>query len=575
MRHLLTLAFLAFLSLVVSAAVAPGDKAAPERISLWNKRAPIGDGKFQDADAFITIHRPDKPNGTAIVICPGGGYGGLVTGPEGHGIATWLNRHGITGVVLEYRLPAGRSHVPLSDAQRALRTVRANAKAWDLDPTHIGIMGFSAGGHLAATAGTHFDAGELDATDPVQRVSCRPDFLILVYPVITMGAKGHAGSRTNLLGKEPDAKLVDLFSNEKQVTDKTPPTFLAHAKDDKPVPPENSQMFYDALKAHKVPAQYLELASGGHGLNGYKGAMWDAWQEGSLKWLKEMKLVPELCATCASAADAENEIGKVLKDKGAKVTESKGVVTGLTISDGSKLTDEDFRQIGSLVHLKTLDLNNGLTDARLTQLTSLVELEYLQTNLAQVSDDGLKPLTRLKSLRNVKFFHPGKAFSGTGLAHLAELPNLERLTVAGSFAFNDEGMAAVAKLTRLQELRTWHTGVTQAGVKQLTTLKNLKSLYLGQRLAYQPPACPTDETLAFLAELKSLESLQLDEARLTFAALQQLKRLPALKKLILGGIDIPKADVERLKQELPGVKIEWTEPNETYQKRIRALFGNP
>ncbi len=292
MRRVLTMTFLTFSALIV-ATEAQGDKPKPERIGLWNKHAPIGDGKFQDTEVFITLHRPEKPNGTAIVICPGGGYGGLVTGPEGHGIAAWLNRHGITGVVLEYRLPAGRAHVPLFDAQRAIRTVRANATAWSLDPTRIGIMGFSAGGHLASTAGTHFDAGEPDSADPVQRVSCRPDFLILVYPVITMGAKGHAGSRNNLLGKNPEARLVDLFSNEKQVTDKTPPAFLAHARDDKPVPPENSQMFHDALKAHKIPAHYLELPSGGHGLNGYKGPMWDAWQERSLKWLAEMKLVME------------------------------------------------------------------------------------------------------------------------------------------------------------------------------------------------------------------------------------------------------------------------------------------
>lgn len=284
---------LAVLLLEPTVVSAQNDTRKPERIGLWNKRAPIDDSKVQDVEVFITLHRPEKPNGTAIVICPGGGYGGLVTGAEGHGIAAWLNRHGITGVVLEYRLPAGRSHVPLYDAQRAIRTVRANAKAWNLDPARIGIMGFSAGGHLASTAGTHFDAGKEDATDPVQRISCRPDFLILVYPVITMGGKGHSGSRANLLGKNPDAKLVDLFSNEKQVTEKTPPTFLAHAKDDKPVPPENSQMFYDALKANKVPAHYLELPSGGHGLNGYKGPMWDAWQEKSLKWLAELKLVME------------------------------------------------------------------------------------------------------------------------------------------------------------------------------------------------------------------------------------------------------------------------------------------
>ncbi|MFO0965233.1 MAG: alpha/beta hydrolase [Gemmataceae bacterium] len=264
----------------------------PERVGLWNKRAPVGDGTFQETEVWITVHRPEKPNGAAIVICPGGGYGGLVTGAEGHGIASWLNRHGITGVVLEYRLPAGRWRVPLLDAQRAIRTVRARAKEWDLDPARIGIMGFSAGGHLASTAGTHFDTGNTDAKDPVERISCRPDFMILVYPVITMGEKGHAGSRTNLLGKAPDAKLIEQFSNEKQVTAQTPPTFLAHAKDDRPVPPENSRMFFDALRAHKVPAEFLELASGGHGLNGYKGPMWDAWQARSLAWLAEMKLVP-------------------------------------------------------------------------------------------------------------------------------------------------------------------------------------------------------------------------------------------------------------------------------------------
>ena len=190
-------------------------------------------------------------------------------------------------------MPAGRSQVPLLDAQRAIRTVRANAKEWHLDPARIGIMGFSAGGHLASTAGTrYFDAGDAASTDPIQRVSCRPDFAVLVYPVISMGEKGHSGSRNNLLGKNADPKLVESFSNEKQVTANTPPTYLAHPKDDRVVPVENSRMFHDALVANKVPARYLELPSGGHGLNGYKGPMWDAWQEGSLAWLAEMKLVP-------------------------------------------------------------------------------------------------------------------------------------------------------------------------------------------------------------------------------------------------------------------------------------------
>ena len=276
-----------------------------------------------------------------------------------------------------------------------------------------------------------------------------------------------------------------------------------------------------------------------------------------------------LFAGSVSADDAE--IGKLLKGKGADVTESKGIITAVTIKDGSKLTDDEFRQLARLAHLKNLSVSNGLDDARLSQLAGLGELERLSTNGAQITDDGIKPLAGLKNLRTVAFFHPGKAFSGAGLAHLV---NLERLTVAGSLSFNDDGMAAVAKLPGLKEFRTWHAGGTNEGVKRLRELKNLKSLWLGQRLTYKLPACPNDETVGIVAEMKSLESLQLDEARLTLTALQQLKQLPALKKLTLGGIDIPREDVERLRMGLPLAKVEWTEPNEVYQKRIRALFGN-
>lgn len=275
----------------VTAQAAPPN---PEKLALWSGQAPVGDEKFEAANASITVHRPspEKANGAALVICPGGGYGGLVTGAEGHGIAKWLNEHGIAGIVLEYRLPRGRAFVPLLDAQRAIRTVRFNAKQWNINPARIGIIGFSAGGHLAATAGTHFDDGDPKATDPVNRASCRPDFAILIYPVITMGEKTHGGSKTNLLGRDPQPEMVALFSNEKQVSDKTPPMFLAHAKDDTLVVPDNSRMLYEALKDHKVAAEYLELPSGGHGLNGYKGPMWDAWQTKSLEWLSSQKMIP-------------------------------------------------------------------------------------------------------------------------------------------------------------------------------------------------------------------------------------------------------------------------------------------
>lgn len=264
----------------------------PKVFSLWDGKAPIGDEQYEDADVKLTLHRPTKPNGAAIVICPGGGYQRVVTGGEGHGIAAWLNQHGITGVVLEYRMPHGRSFVPLLDAQRAIRTARANAKDWNIDPAKVGIMGFSAGGHLASTAATHFDAGDPQAQDPVQRQSSRPDFAILVYPVVTMGETTHGGSKKNLLGPEPTPELVKLFSNEKQVTDHTPPIFLAHAIDDKPVPIKNSQALYAALQEKQIPSKLLELPNGGHGLNGYKGPSWDAWQKQSLEWLADLKFVP-------------------------------------------------------------------------------------------------------------------------------------------------------------------------------------------------------------------------------------------------------------------------------------------
>ncbi len=292
MKHasILTVIALACLTVRVPAA----EPAAAEKVLLWPGRAPVGAGGFETTNVTITVHRPtaDRATGTALVICPGGGYGGLVTGAEGHGIAAWLNTHGIAGVVLEYRLPRGRAFVPLLDAQRAIRTVRLNAQAWGIKPDRIGIIGFSAGGHLAATAATHFDPGDPMATEPVERLSCRPDFAVLVYPVVTMaGDRAHGGSRDNLLGRGASEEKRILFSNERQVSDQTPPMFLAHALDDSVVHPDNSRLLYEALKAHRIAAEYLELPSGNHGLNGYKGPMWDAWQTKSLAWLTAQKLL--------------------------------------------------------------------------------------------------------------------------------------------------------------------------------------------------------------------------------------------------------------------------------------------
>ena len=261
--------------------------SAPKVFTLWPEdKAPVQVDSSEIVKVKITIHTPETNSGKAIIICPGGGYGGLVTGGEGHGIANWLNLNGITGIVLEYRLPKGRKFVPIFDANRAIRYVRHHAKKFGIDKNKIGIMGFSAGGHLASTALVH----QLDcpAKDDVSKESARPDFGILIYPVITMGKDTHRGSKKNLLGKAPSENDIKFFSTELQINSKTPPTFLAHALDDKPVPPINSKMFYDTLKKVAVKCKYLELPSGGHGLNGYKGPMWDAWQKQSLEWINKI-----------------------------------------------------------------------------------------------------------------------------------------------------------------------------------------------------------------------------------------------------------------------------------------------
>jgi acetyl esterase/lipase len=269
--------------------------AEPLKLPLWSEVVPDGTGGVDSVGKpSITVHRAAKPDGTAVVICPGGGYGGLVMGPEGHGIARWLNAHGITGVVLEYRLPSGRSEVPLLDAQRALRLTRSHAAEWGLRTNRIGILGFSAGGHLAATAATLFDGGEAGAADPIARIPSRPDFAILVYPVISMGPLGHGGSRDNLLGKGASEALLKRFSCEQQVTASTPPMFLAHAIDDRAVSIGNSRILADALSRKGIPFQLLELPNGDHGLNGYQGPSWNRWQKESIEWMRRGGRISEL-----------------------------------------------------------------------------------------------------------------------------------------------------------------------------------------------------------------------------------------------------------------------------------------
>jgi acetyl esterase/lipase len=240
--------------------------AAP--IVLWENGAPNAIGKEpQDIPTLTPFLAPkETATGAAVVVCPGGGYRNLSDVKEGSDVAKWLNSLGISAFVLKYRLGM-RYQQPnqLLDAARALRTVRFRAKEWNLDTKRIGILGFSAGGHLASTLGTHFDAGRADSKDEVERVSSRPDLMILIYPVITMGEFTHKGSKMNLLGEKPSEDLVKLYSNELQVTKETPPTFLVHTMTDATVPVENSLLFLSALRKAGVPFEFHLYEQGPHG----------------------------------------------------------------------------------------------------------------------------------------------------------------------------------------------------------------------------------------------------------------------------------------------------------------------
>ncbi len=229
---------------------------------------------------------PETANGSAVIIFPGGGYWINAVSHEGLDVARRLNEHGITAFVVKYRIPndqamKDRKHGPLQDAQQAIAWVRANAATWNVDPARIGIMGFSAGGHLASSAGTHFDRPVVPQT-----VSVRPDFMILIYPVISFQPEvGHMGSRDQLIGKNPDPKDVVYFSNEQQVTKQTPPTFLVHAADDETVRVENTTRFFSQLRKHGVPAEMHIYQKGGHGFGMNNRLSTDDWMSICLNWL--------------------------------------------------------------------------------------------------------------------------------------------------------------------------------------------------------------------------------------------------------------------------------------------------
>ena len=272
------------------------------KLKVWPNGAPSSNGmtlpeelfegkrvrNVSEAEIYVYLPKIGVNTGAAMVICPGGGYVMEAMDHEGYNMAEWLVQHGVAGIVLKYRLPYGHDQIPLEDVQRALRIVHAKAKEWGINPAKIGIAGSSAGGHLASTAGTRFDLGKPDSSDPIEKFSCRPDFMLLLYPVITFDEEfGHMGSRINLIGPGNKWDLVEKYSNERQVSSQTPPTFLVLADDDNVVPPRNSIEFYMALKKYKIPAEMHVFRDGGHGFGmNKKNLPVDQWPNLFIQWLK-------------------------------------------------------------------------------------------------------------------------------------------------------------------------------------------------------------------------------------------------------------------------------------------------
>jgi acetyl esterase/lipase len=251
----------------------------------------------QTPDIAVFLPAKRNANGQAVVICPGGGYWILAYDWEGTDIAKWLNSKGVAAIVLKYRLPSSNNNIephktPLLDAQRAMRMVRHHAQDWNIDPSQVGIMGFSAGGHLASTLSTNNDRGNPQNHDPVERQSCRPDFSILMYPVISSDTTiWHQGSFRALLGESPSQAMLDYYSSEKQITSDTPPAILIHSGDDKAVPVQNSIRYYEELLKQNIPAEMHIYPYGGHGygLALDKGYL-SSWTERVADWLKELKM---------------------------------------------------------------------------------------------------------------------------------------------------------------------------------------------------------------------------------------------------------------------------------------------
>jgi hypothetical protein len=267
----------------------------------------------------------------------------------------------------------------------------------------------------------------------------------------------------------------------------------------------------------------------------------------------------------------DKDVLQRLEEKGAKIVTARGKHT-ISVQDCSKWTEADYKALGDVPNVTSLSFGVGFSEQFLPSLAGLKDLEIFGTNGMQLTDQGAKAFAQFPKLKRLALFHPAKTFTGSGLAPLADLKSFEDLTVAGSFSVNDEALVAIGKIKTLKGLRLWHVGNTNEGIKRLKDLPALESLTLGQRLTYNPPACPDDQTIAILLEVKSLKNLTLMESRFSYESLARLKQLPALKQLTLTTVDLSEDDGKRLMKEMPTVRITATKPDEPAKKRIGQLF---
>jgi len=480
-----------------------------------------------------------------------------------------LSQAGFTWFTINYRLaPQHRWPACAEDVETAIRWVKAHASEFKVDVARIALIGESAGGHLVSYVGTC-------ATDETRVAAVIPFYAPHDLELQVRHRNALGESMTALLGlnelNDEAWKRLREASPSSYAHAGMPPFLLVHGDHDPTVPYEQSVRFQLQLKALGNQCDLITIPGGVHGMGGWDKLNSD-YRNQLVAWLR----------TNLKPVDQEPAAARLTK-LGAQVTQSDNVVKNVSFKDCSQLGDAELTTIGQLKELKSLTLYGqckGLTDATLSRLLGLSALEQLGTDGIQVSDAGLAKFAALINLRSLSFFHPSfgmKGFDGSGFAALKALPQLERLTIAGT-PFDDRGMAAVAEIKQLREFRTWHTYQTQAGNAQLTKLPELRTLWLGQRLRRYDGGTNAvsldDSTFDVLVLLTTLESLTLDEARLSLAALQRLRDLPQLKKLELRQIDLPAADVELLKAALPSVTIGWTPLTAEERTKLDAFLKN-